>query len=222
MLKKILLVFTLFTLFSAQAYAQQDPKKALVVVRSSVDDRFGFLMAVQHIMQLKVAGVEVHALFEGEAVLFFLGKATLESYRNIPTGAVVVSSNPVLSQVKPVPLLLGDTTTYILPQENPRPAGEAPGAPIVEKEFKFPGRLVKTAAGFTFGSPFTSTREEYFWLTMTDFTAAKIPYTLCSRSATMLGMHAKLKALGLPLSPDPVGFVDLAPFVKGNYQVIVY
>lgn len=52
---------------------------------------------------------------------------------------------------------------------------------------------------------------------------AGIPYTVCSASAVrMYEVYDELKAAGLPMSPDKDFPVDLSPYVKQGYQIIVY
>lgn len=69
---------------------------------------------------------------------------------------------------------------------------------------------------------FSAARRDVLWALLADFTAANIPYKICSLSATQLGIYDKLKARGLPLSEDPSAPVGIAPLLNDNYQVISY
>ncbi len=51
----------------------------------------------------------------------------------------------------------------------------------------------------------------------------KIPYTVCSASAKYIyDIYVDLKATGEPLSPDSEAPVDISPFIKQGYQILVY
>jgi len=94
MLRRIFSAIAVFLIFSLQAFAQQDARKVLVVVRSGIDDQVGFARALWHIAELKQAGVEVRALFEGEAVLFFLDRGAIQGYLESVRSALAPSPAP--------------------------------------------------------------------------------------------------------------------------------
>jgi len=51
----------------------------------------------------------------------------------------------------------------------------------------------------------------------------QIPYTVCSASAKYIyDVYDELKATGEPLSSDPEAPVDISPYLKQGYQVLVY
>ncbi|OGS10523.1 MAG: hypothetical protein A2285_03950 [Elusimicrobia bacterium RIFOXYA12_FULL_57_11] len=50
----------------------------------------------------------------------------------------------------------------------------------------------------------------------------KVPYTVCSFFATLFNKYAELKAAGVPMSADPENRMDLSPFIRDNYQLLIF
>ena len=224
MLKKIFIAFAVLALFSSHAFSQEGRKKVLLIVQSRTDDRFGFSMALWRGMELQKAGLDVRAVFQGEAVVYFLGKDGFGAYlKPERTMAILGASRAAEAAVLISTECLGGVVEGMICQktlvDGVYVSSMVPNLAILPERphmFSLPAGKgekpvrISGAAG------------EAGWRLLADFTAAKIPFTLCALSATQLGVYSGLKAKGLPLSEDPSVPVDSASFLNDGYQIIKY
>ncbi|MEI7529566.1 MAG: hypothetical protein WCK76_11570 [Elusimicrobiota bacterium] len=219
MLGKIFFSFAVLALFPLHALSQEGPKKILLITQSRTDDLFSFGMALWRGMELQRAGMDVHVVFQGEAVAYFLGKDAFREYmKSSRTMEILVSSTAAdAAVVISTECASGPVDGQICVKT---PGGGAAMVPNPTKQFEKP-HVYSIPAGKG-GKPgkFSASRGGATWKLLDDFIAAKVPYTLCSLSAVQLGIYDKLKAAGQPLSEDMYSPVDISSFVTGKYQII--
>ncbi len=210
--------------FFLQVSAQQAPRKFLLLVHAEMSDPFSFGIALGRAMELKQADVEVQVVFEGEAVSYFLGREEFLPFEKPartmnPAGtdyttvnlSTECNSGPMEGMSCVKVLRNGVYVSSLVPLVHP--SGETPAPRYT---INLPSRKG------TGPKSVSSSRRELLWTLLADFTAARIPYTICSLSAAQMGIYDKLKARGLPLSADPAAPVGIVPFINDNYQVIGY
>ncbi len=210
---KIFLCLAAWLFFPAQGFAQAGGQKTLLVIRD-FDDRLKYVMAIGHAVQLKRAGVDVHVLFEGEAVLNFISNKI-----NAPPEPFVPDlflTNGVL------------TTTYVA-------APDGQGSKRITRHKHADIRRVPAnnpsdnirkwwdKPALDGGTPVEYIDPyEYKDIEMLADLEKNVPYTVCSFSAVILDVYEELKAEGKPLSKDAASPVDLSKFLNDGYSVRVF
>ncbi|HNW43816.1 MAG TPA: hypothetical protein PKI19_04875 [Elusimicrobiales bacterium] len=205
MLKKIVLLAGML-LLSAPGFAQQSGQKYLVIVRDGLELPFG--LSLLHIVQLKQAGAQVQALFEADTVMYFLGAKAREEFSK----PMVLPTRPIIISSEPNPVDMVDT-----PQ---RRSGLQTTGSVDTPASR---RIIRNSVDFkqVIAGRNTSGSEAVEQL-MAQLKELKVPYTLCSLSASLLGVYDKLRAAGAPLSAEKDKAVDITPYLKDGYQLAVF
>ncbi|OGS10524.1 MAG: hypothetical protein A2285_03955 [Elusimicrobia bacterium RIFOXYA12_FULL_57_11] len=192
-MRRILFALAAALLFPLQSGAQQVAQKELVLIRD-YDDVVRFGMGLMHAIQRAKAGAEVRVVFEANAVMAVL---------MFPLPPQVFDTNtPAHDKWIEREDIDYDYSTHT---SDLRPRG---GRRVSLSSLKFAGKMMAA--------------EEITTSVWNEFKKLKIKYTVCSFSATILGFYDTLKLKGEPLSPDQGTPVDIAPYIRENYQLSVF